>query len=205
MEEALPSQNLPVLFGNTAANASALDDIDALHAAHERRIFQFFLYNLRDRDAAYSLTQDTFVKVWRTRASFRGDCAPATWLMRIAHNLLLDHTRGGAFRFWRTADKHSVDASLLAHTLAGHDASAEQTMIAREQVQALWRVLDGLSERQRTVFTLRYLEDMPLHEIATVTGIPLPTVKTHLYRALDRVRAAMTSESQPTPSGRKAL
>ena len=86
-----------------AGIASPFDNIADVHAMYEARIFRFLLFALRDRDAALSLTQDTFLQAWRTRASFRGDCSIATWLMRIAVNLLRNHTRTGAFRFWKKA------------------------------------------------------------------------------------------------------
>ena len=178
------------------AQRSALDDVDALHALHEQRIFRFFLFALRDRDAAASLTQDTFVKAWRSRSSFRNDCAPATWLMRIAVNLLRDHTRPGPFRFWRKAAASSIDAEALAEVLPQAGASAETVLLAREQVAKLWAAVESLPARQRTVFLLRYVDEMELGEIVTATGMALPTVKTHLYRGLDAVRQRMKDERE---------
>ncbi len=167
---------------------AALEDVDALYTSHGPRLFRFFLFALRDRDAASSLMQDTFLKAWRTRASFRGECAPATWLMRIAVNLLRDYTRPGAFAFWRRASAKSVDAHALADSLPHPAGSAERALLAREQVEILWRAVEALPERQRAVFLLRYVEEMELSEIVIATGLTLPTVKTHLYRALEKVR-----------------
>ncbi len=168
-----------------------LGDMEALHAAHEQRLFRYFLMNLRDADAAHSLTQDTFVKAWRSQASFRGECAPSTWLMRIAINLLRDHVRGGKYKFWRSASSTTVDAQAVAEVLPHKITSAEGSLIARERVATLWRVVDTLSERQRAVFLLRYVEELELPEIAEAVQLPLATVKTHLYRGLQRVRAGM--------------
>jgi len=64
-------------------------------------------------------------------------------------------------------------------------------MAVKQQVAAIWRVAAKLSERQRTVLLLRFVEDLDLAEIATVTGMKLGTVKTHLFRALEAVRAAL--------------
>jgi len=61
-------------------------------------------------------------------------------------------------------------------------------LIAQEQVSLIWETVASLSSRQRTVFLLRFLEEMEIPEIAAVTGLPLGTVKSHLYRALNVIR-----------------
>jgi RNA polymerase sigma-70 factor (ECF subfamily) len=64
-------------------------------------------------------------------------------------------------------------------------------VLAREQVEAIWTAVASVSERQRTVFLLRFVEDMDLLEIAAVTGMKEGTVKTHLFRAVQAVRAKL--------------
>ena len=64
-------------------------------------------------------------------------------------------------------------------------------VLAREQVEAIWTAVASLSERQRTVFLLRFVEDMGLLEIAAVTGMKEGTVKAHLFRAVQAVRAKL--------------
>ena len=61
-------------------------------------------------------------------------------------------------------------------------------MIAQQQVALIWETVAGLSERQRSIFLLRFLEEMDITEIAATTGLPLGTVKSHLYRAINAVR-----------------
>ena len=72
--------------------------IDTLHSLYSQRIFRFLLVSLRDRDRAETLTQETFLRAWTARDQFRGECAALTWLMRIALNLVRDHTRTNRFR-----------------------------------------------------------------------------------------------------------
>jgi RNA polymerase sigma-70 factor, ECF subfamily len=169
--------------------ASPFENIADVHAMYEARVFRFLLLSLRDRDVALSLTQDTFLSAWRSRASFRGECSIATWLMRIAVNLLRNHTRSGAFRFWKSAAATAIDVKDAQSYLAHPGRSAESTLITREQVAQVWESVGRLSAKQRTVFLLRFVDELELTEIAVATGISLPTVKSHLYRALDRVRA----------------
>ncbi len=168
--------------------ATPFDDIDSVVAQHEQRIFRFLLVSTRDADAAQSITQDTFLRAWAARASFRSECSVSTWLMRIATNLLRDHTRTERFRFWKRAATTSVDASDPAIHLPHHDSSVESRLIASEQLKLVWDSVAQLSSRQRTVFLLRFVEEMDLDEIAVVTGLPISTVKSHLYRALATIR-----------------
>jgi RNA polymerase sigma-70 factor (ECF subfamily) len=170
------------------ARATPLDDLASVIALHQPRVFRFLIATLRDRDAAETLTQETFLRAWTARATFREDCSVATWLIRIALNLARDHTRTGRFRFWKHLSTSAVDVDDIAASVPNREGSAESKLIAQQQVKLIWESVAGLSERQRTVFLLRFLEDMEIPEIASVTGLPLGTVKSHLYRALNVIR-----------------
>ena len=176
--------------------ASPFEDIAAVHAVYEGKIFRFLFFSLRDRDVAMSLTQDTFLNAWKARDEFRGDCSIATWLMRIAVNLLRNHTRTGTFRFWKSAAATAIDVKDAQSYLAHPGRSVESTLMAREQVAQVWESVARLSAKQRTIFLLRFVDELELTEIAVATGISLPTVKSHLYRALDRVRAELIQSSR---------
>jgi len=172
-----------------ASAATPFDDLETIVAAHQQRIFRFLLASLREPDLAHTLTQETFLRAWTTRSSFRGDCSIATWLTRIALNLLRDHTRTNRFRFWRRVSASSVDASSIALLLPHPDSPPDSRLIASEQMALIWQTVSSLSPRQRTVFLLRFVDEMELPEIADTTGLPLSTVKSHLYRALGAIRA----------------
>jgi len=182
---AITSETLPI----APLMATPFDDLDSLVATYEQRIFRFHLLSLRDRDLALSLTQDTFLRAWSARASFRGDCAISTWLMRIALNLIRDHTRTDRFRFWKRVAETAVDVSDVSEHIPHRESSPEAGLIAREQLALVWDSVAHLSDRQRHIFTLRFVEELELSEIAEITVLPISTVKTHLYRALAAIRA----------------
>jgi len=183
--QTFPSTSLTL---GSNARATPLDDIDTVVALYQPRIFRFLLAQLHDRDAAETLTQETFLRAWSARASFRSDCSVATWLIHIALNLVRDHTRTGRFRFWKRISSSAVDVADVAASIPTREGSAESHLIAQEQVQLIWQTVGNLSNRQRTIFLLRFLEEMDIPEIAAVTGLPLGTVKSHLYRALNAIR-----------------
>jgi RNA polymerase sigma-70 factor, ECF subfamily len=187
-----PAQDAPL--GRDAGDDSwgaELQDFDLLVKRHRPRIFRFLLASLRDWDLAENLTQDCFVRAYRARAQFRGAAQAGTWLMQIAANLLRDHQASGRAKFWRRALRTGVDIAELRDWVPDRHGSPEQLASAREQVQVIWKTVAGLSERQRTVFLLRFVEDLNLLEIAAVTGMKEGTVKTHLFRALEAVRARL--------------
>jgi RNA polymerase sigma-70 factor, ECF subfamily len=182
---------------DAGARTTPLDDLETVVALYQPRVFRFLLANLRDRDAAETLTQETFLRAWSARASFRSDCAVSTWLIRIALNLARDHTRTGRFRFWKHLSASAVDVAEVAASIPNREATAESHLIAQQQVAEIWQTVGDLSPRQRTVFLLRFLEEMEIPEIVAVTGMPMGTVKSHLYRALNIVR---TRHNPNTPT-----
>ncbi len=188
------------------ASATPLDDLASVVALYEARVFRFLLISLRDRDAAESLTQETFLRAWTSRASFRTDCSVLTWLMRIALNLARDHTRTGRFRFWKSVGTSAVDVAEVEAHVPERGSSTEARLIAHEQVARIWETVAGLSERQRSIFLLRFVEEMEIPEISAVTGLPSGTVKSHLYRALATIRAQHSpARRSGESSGRKQL
>lgn len=163
-------------------------DFQAVVDLHRARIFRFLLSTIRDRDAAETLTQDCFLRAYQARDSFRGEASLATWLMSIAVNLMRDHLRSRRLRFWQRAQARSVDALDASDWLPDRASTPEQAAIARDSVRKMWEAVEELSARQRSVFVLRFVEEMELPEIAACTGMNLSTVKSHLYRALRLVR-----------------
>jgi RNA polymerase sigma-70 factor (ECF subfamily) len=170
--------------------AQELEDVDALYRVYGARVERYFAFSLRDTDAAATLTQDCFLRAWQTRERFRGDCSVATWLMRIACNLVRDHTRTEKFKFWKQTQANAIDVGAVSEKIAGRQASAEAGMLAKERLTQVMRALDELSARQRSLFLLRFVEEMNLDEIAEATGLSAGTVKSHLHRALTAVRKA---------------
>ena len=106
----------------------------------------------------------------------------------IAVNLIRDHQRTRKIQFWRKAAKTATDVMEMASFLPGHECSPERRMLAQERARAVTAALDDLSTNQRTVFLMRFSEEMELADIATAMKMPVNTVKTHLHRAVRSVR-----------------
>jgi len=174
-----------------AAKEIAAQEFAAIVEKHRPQIFRFLLASTRDVDLAETLTQECFLKAHRNWGRFRGDSSAMTWLMRIAINLEKDHWRNRRMQFWRRTQTNAVDLDEASEWLPNGERTVEQQLLAREQVGHVWKAVDGLSERQRTVFLLRFVDEQELSEIAQSTGLSEGTVKAHLSRALAKVRAEL--------------
>jgi len=161
------------------------DDFDWIVQQHQKRIYRVLLFLVKDTDTAENLTQECFLRAFRRCRSFRGESSLATWLVRIAVNLTHDHRRNRRWAFWRRL--HKTDQ---IETMPVWDVrrTPERAFLDKELLDAVQAAVDRLSERQRTVFLLRFVEEMSLEEISRVTGLPTGTVKTHLFRAVRSIR-----------------
>src|SRR5208337_3003819 len=134
------------------AEDTAAQEFARIVESHRPQIFRFLLSSLRDIDLAETLTQECFLKAHRNWSSFRGESTAMTWLMRIAINLQKDYWRNRRMQFWRHTRTNAVDLDEASEWLPSNESSAEQRLLAQERVGQVWRAVEGLSERQRTVF-----------------------------------------------------
>jgi RNA polymerase sigma-70 factor (ECF subfamily) len=157
---------------------------------------------LKDKDLAETVTQDCFMRAFNSRALYRGQCSVRTWLLAITTNLVRDRTRTHGFRFWKQVHSSALDVCAIESRLACRRQNVEAEMLTREKLRHIWATVDGLSGRQRTVFMLRFVEEMQVSEIAETTGLNLSTVKSVLYRSLRTVRIAMGKSGQTSGAAR---
>lgn len=95
-----------------------------------------------------------------------------------------DHWRNRRVQFWRQIKSSTVDLDDASDWIPNSESSPEEQASARERVRLIWRIVDSLPERQRTVFLLRFVEELKVSEIADAADLNVGTVKAHLHRAL---------------------
>jgi RNA polymerase sigma-70 factor (ECF subfamily) len=169
----------------------AREEFEEIVKRHQRRVFRILRSLVSDTDTAETLTQECFLRAYRSRAEFRGEASVGTWLVRIAINLAADHGRNRRATFWRrlfARHRGDEDAFAGAHEVPDPGASPLRQLMARERLQVVWRAVENLSANQRTAFVLRFVEEMSIEEIAGSMEIEIGTVKSHLARALAAVR-----------------
>jgi RNA polymerase sigma-70 factor (ECF subfamily) len=171
-----------------------IQDFDRVVQIYWPRILRFVLLSVGDRDVAETLTQDCFWNAYRTRNSFRGDSALHTWLMRIAINSVRKYFRNQRLQFWRRLQQTGLEVVDVGDRLADRTLSPEARTLLNEQVRSIWDATRSLSARQRTVFLLRFTEEMSVPEIAAATGLSEGSVNVHLFRAVRAVRKHLGKE-----------
>jgi RNA polymerase sigma-70 factor (ECF subfamily) len=153
---------------------------------HRDRAYALALRILRSPGEAEEVAQDAFVRVWRALPGFRGESLFSTWLHRIVVRRSLD--RLAVLRNRR------VREAALEEAPEPRAENAATDPVARERAARIERLMDRLTETQRTVVTLFYHQDRSVEEVARTLGLPENTVKTHLHRARAALRAAWMEE-----------
>ncbi len=184
------SISLPALAAQMGESTSgiSLSDFEQVVRSQQRRIYRVLMLMLKDAGDADNLTQECFLRAYESRDRFRGQCSLQTWLMRIAVNLARDHVRNRRIAFWKRLVRIEQEDPQAESDVPGTTPSPERGLIAREQLDAVWRAVEELSQRQREVFILRCVEEMELKEIGEVLNLSTGTVKAQLFRAVARVR-----------------
>lgn len=160
-----------------------------LYARHKGRLYAFLLRSLGRRDAADDCFQDTWARAIAAHRRWRPQARFSTWLLQIAHNLVVD-------RFRRQRPMVSIDDGdgpapppVLGDGQPGSDPAAAHE--ALEQGRRLRAAIAALPLEQRTALLLRLDAELSLEEIAEVTGAGRETVKSRLRYAMDKLREAM--------------
>jgi RNA polymerase sigma-70 factor (ECF subfamily) len=164
---------------------------------HQRMVMQLAINLLGDRDEALDLSQEVFLRVFRTIHAFRGQSALRTWIYRIAVNQARNR-----HRFWRRrhrADQVSLDAHIKMHGdfLSSAEFGPDRMLAQKELAARLQHALDALPFDQRTAIILREIDGLSYDEIAFSLGVAVGTIKSRLTRA----RQALRLELQEARSG----
>ena len=160
-----------------------------LVAGHERMVYQLALHLLGDRDEALDLSQEVFLRVFRTIHAFRGQSALRTWIYRIAINQARNRQRW--WRRRRRSDQVQLEQHVLDHGELRQpgDSDAPDRALARKEMAArLWAALDALPFDQRTVIVLREIDGLSYDDIADSLEVAVGTVKSQLTRARQTLR-----------------
>jgi RNA polymerase sigma-70 factor (ECF subfamily) len=169
---------------------------EGLVARYQGRAYRLAWSLLRNAEDARDVSQEAFLRVYRTAGSFRGDARFSTWFYRILVNLCLDHRRRG--RWWQRLPMRPDDAGDPAGpTLERQPAPPFDPgeRLGREQTLArLWAAVDRLSPQQRAAIVLHAQEDLPTDQIAEVLKCSEATVRVHLHRAVSSLRKVVRQD-----------
>jgi len=153
---------------------------------HKQKIYSFIYSKVFDRDVTEDVFQDTFIKVIRTlklgKYNEEGKFLP--WVMRIAHNLVIDHFRKNN-RMPKFDNSHEFDIFSVIHDSS---LNAEKTIIKNQVEADVKRLIDELPEDQKQVLVMRMYNDMSFKEISENTGVSINTALGRMRYALINLR-----------------
>jgi RNA polymerase sigma-70 factor (ECF subfamily) len=160
------------------------DAFDALVRRHQARTYNFMRAMVHDESEAEDLTQDVFVRVWKSIGRFRRDSAFRTWLFRIAVNVARTHlARRSRWRLVVRPDP-DLDAAVTRDNLSSPER-LEDDVVRRDAID---RALAVLPPDLRAVIALRDIEGLEYREIARALDTPIGTVESRIFRARRRLR-----------------
>jgi RNA polymerase sigma-70 factor (ECF subfamily) len=159
----------------------------------QQSVFQMALELTGDWDDADELSQQVFIKAYHALPRFRGEAKLLSWLYRILMNTYIDHTRRTRAAGWssRTSDAEGTTQPDMTATNEAAD-DPEATAAARQIQDHINDALQTLAPQQRSVFIMRHYHDLPLKEIASILGISVGTVKSQLFRAIQRMQKKLS-------------
>jgi RNA polymerase sigma-70 factor (ECF subfamily) len=169
----------------TLARRAQRGDQDAfaeLVTRHQRYVYNLAYRLLRDAHEAEDLAQEAFLRAWRGLTGFRNESQFSTWLYRIVTNLCYNRLPGLRRQLVQE------DAELLERVAASAENSPRALFDAGERRARVQAAIEALPDKYRLIVTLYYLQEQSYQEIAATLGLPLGTVKTHLYRARGRLK-----------------
>ncbi|AUC79717.1 RNA polymerase subunit sigma-24 [Nonlabens sp. MB-3u-79] len=160
--------------------------IEILITRHKQRIYSFIFSKVLDRDITEDIFQDTFIKVIRTlkRGKYNEEGKFLPWVMRIAHNLVIDHFRRNK-RMPKFQSRNDFD---IFDVISDGEESMEYEMITSQMHEDVRRLIEELPEDQKEVLTMRIFKEMSFKEIATATDVSINTALGRMRYALINLR-----------------
>src|SRR5947209_3814706 len=155
------------------------NEVEELYTVYHKDIVCFFAEHLADREAAWDLCHEVFVRLLITLASGTQVAYPQRWLLRVAKNLLID-----TYRHQHTVSEVNLPFDAQNIAMPALDATTFTTLLEREDMlHTIVETFQALPEKYQRLLFWREIERLPLQEIALRTGTAEPVLSTELWRA----------------------
>ena len=179
---------------NALIGAAANGDSEAfgsLYTMYERLVYNTVRLKVGNPDDALDLSQEIFVKIWRSIGRYRGDCRFSTWVYKICINACLDFLRRTKASLTESIPTYTDrDGDEVEIEFADESAASSPELMSekREKVRLVRDAIAKLSPEAREVVELRDIQGYSYEEIAEMTGLGIGTVKSRLNRARSHLR-----------------
>ena len=164
------------------------DAFGLLVEKYQTKVYNLTLRMCGNEDDAFDLSQDAFVRAWRSLGSFQFESSFSTWLFRLTSNICLDYLRAKKRRAAVSLTMSGDEEEETQLDIPDPGIGPEEAAIAAEDKRLLMEALNSLPADQRQIITLRAINDLSYAEIAQILNLQEGTVKSRLSRARTALR-----------------
>lgn len=191
----LPDEELVALFHSGEKHGA----FTAIVERYQKKIY-FAARRMMDgnHDEADEIAQDTFVKAYEALAKFRGESQLYTWLYRIMSNSVIQRSR-------KQKRRETVGLETIEQTSESLDPTPYGALEKSETTKIIEAAIDTLPPKQRQVFVMRFYDELPYEEIATIVGTSVGGLKANYFHAVKKIGEYLTRQGKITPEALAAL
>jgi len=154
-------------------------------------VFSLALKMLKNRDEAEEVSQDAFIKVYKSLSKFKGDSKFSTWIYKVTYNSCLDRLKQYKKNYANVAIDEFTENQIKTID------NAFDTMVQQERKQAIKDCLNELPNDDNVLLTLYYFEELSLEEISKIIGITANNVKVKLFRSRKKLASILKEKLEP--------
>lgn len=175
------------------AKKGELAAFEEIVTAYERKIYNLAIRYVGNEQDACDMTQEVFLRIYRSIEKFKEECSLSTWIYRITANLCIDFIRKDAAKSTVSldVDDDAQEIQIASDDLASNPESALQNIELREAIQSS---MNMLSDEHRQIIILRDVSGLTYQEIVDILGLEEGTVKSRLARARRKLRDLLISQ-----------
>lgn len=177
-----------------------IDEFRTLLKKYKGLVFHIVQYMIPDETEREDLGQDIFMKVYQNMSSFKFKSSLATWISHITYNTCISYLRKCKIRSEETygndgqiENNKTVHEYLQSDSRPSSESSPENYLESSETARMIRSCVDDLPENYRAIIALYYLEELDLRAISEITGMPIGTIKSHLFRARKMLKEKILS------------
>jgi RNA polymerase sigma-70 factor (ECF subfamily) len=168
----------------------------ALLKKYHNQVYNVLFRMVHQRDEVEDLTQEAFIKAFASLKNFNGEYAFSTWLLRIAQNNCIDFIRKKKLQTFSIDKPIQSKDGEIAFELPDSTYEPDRVLIANQRTNLIAEAIKSLPPKYRTVIIMRHSEEKDYQEIADELGVPIGTVKAHIFRAREMLNKALRKKIQ---------
>jgi RNA polymerase sigma factor (sigma-70 family) len=163
---------------------------------YHNQVFNVLFRMVHRREEVEDLTQEAFIKAFASLKNFNGEYAFSTWLLRIAQNNCIDNIRKKKLQTFSIDKPIESKDGEITFELPDTTYEPDKVLIANQRANMIEEAIKSLPPKYRMVITMRHSEEKNYQEIADELGVPIGTVKAHIFRAREMLNQALRKKIQ---------